>query len=31
MIVVTTPASNADLIAILEANNADSDVNGLAN
>lgn len=26
MIVVTTPAINADLIAILEANNADSDV-----
>jgi len=31
MIVVTTPAINADLIAILEANNADSDVNGLEN
>ena len=29
MIVVTTPAINADLIAILEANNADSDVLGL--
>lgn len=29
MIVVTTPAINADLIAILETNNADSDVIGL--
>jgi myo-inositol-1(or 4)-monophosphatase len=29
MIVVTTPAINADLIAILESNNADSDVNGV--
>jgi len=31
MIVVTTPAINADLIAILESNNADSDVNGVKN
>jgi myo-inositol-1(or 4)-monophosphatase len=30
MIVVTTPAINADLIAILETNNADSDVIGMA-
>lgn len=29
MIVVTTPAINADLIAILEANDADSDILGL--